>query len=70
MGCVFNPYYDSGYSPKDSPVFTYEQIKAELTAREHIPNKFERRKNRQGLFKNKKIDNILKNYLQYIYIMI
>ena len=66
LGGSFNPYYDSGYSPKDSPVFTYEQIKEELATREHIPNKQERRKIRQEKFKNKKQNKEKNRYKELI----
>ena len=46
-GGSYNPYYESGYSLKESTWYTIEEIKFVLNTRKHVPSKAERKKIRQ-----------------------
>lgn len=49
----YNPFYDNGYALEGSKWYTINEIKNELSKREHIPNKAEAKKIRQEKYKKK-----------------
>ena len=52
-GGSYNPFYDSGYTPKWAKSYSIEEIKSVLAKREHIPNKAEAKRIRQEKHKMK-----------------
>lgn len=50
---AYNPFYDDGYALEGSKWYTIDEIKSELSTREHIPNKAEAKRIRQEKHKQK-----------------